>query len=159
MSDSQPPSAPMWPYVLAVGLVKLTCALLAYWYFTATGSYLNISSTTVTILAVGVALVWYSYAVNQPMRRAQMLRFATGVAIVDVLLSVIVVVGSIIWTGEALSAENIALVLGGDGSRLTTPNLVILGGVLLFTTVAVFLIGFAFAWMITRRLPMQRKRG
>lgn len=149
----------MWPFVLVGGLVKVACMGVAYGYATTTGHEPRNISTPVTVLAVGAGLAWYSYRVDRPMQLGEMVKFAVGTALVDLALSSVILVGPIVRAGENISMRNLDLVLGGDGTGLTTADIVPLGMVFLFSMLMVFAISMFFAWITTRRLPRGRKEG
>lgn len=158
MSDTATPRVPVWPYVLVGAAVKLVCVLLGYWYVAATGNEIPNLSTPVTILAIGTGLGWYSSRVNRSMRGSEMLLFASGTALVDLLFSVLMVVLPILWVGESLSRQNLDLASGGDGTGLTGDDIGPLGFLMLFIVVLNFGMAYFFAWLMTRKLPRAAKR-
>jgi heme/copper-type cytochrome/quinol oxidase subunit 1 len=157
MNDIQSSAAPVWPYVLIGGMVKIACASLAYWYTAISGREVDLGSMTATILAVGAGLAWYSHRVNRPMQRHELLRFASGVALTDLLLSLTLIVGSIVWVGEPISTRNISLVLTGREGLAGVKDLAALGAVFVFAALTVFGLSLLVAWAVTRKLPMRRK--
>jgi len=147
------PAAPMWPYVLVGALVKCAALALLYLYATLASEEPPNVSTPITILAVGAAMAWYARNVNRPMSGRELVFFASGTAAVDLFLSALVLVLPILWAGENISMRTIDLVLGGDGSRLTTADLPWLTGVFIFTVLMVFALSLGLAWLLTRKLP------
>jgi hypothetical protein len=158
MSASENANVPVWPYVLIVAVVKAACGALAYWYTTQTGHQLGNLGTPVSFLSAGVAVGWYSHRVNRPMQRGELVRFASGAALVDLALSCVVLLGPIIWVGEPLSLRNVDLVLGGNGTQLTPEDLIWLGGLAVFVTLMTFVLSLFVAWLITRKLPRRREK-
>lgn len=157
MSASETPTVPVWPYVLIVAVVKAVCGAAAYWYTTQTGHELGDVGTPVSFLSAGVAVGWYSYRVNRPMQRGELIRFASGAALVDLALSCLILVGPILWAGEPISLRNLDLVMGGDGTGLTSEDLLALGGLAAFVTLMTFLLSLFVAWLMTRKLPRVRR--
>ena len=157
MSASETTSVPVWPYVLIVAAVKAGCGAAAYWYITQSGHELGDIGTPVSFLSAWVAMGWYSYQVNRPMQRGDLIRFAIGAALVDLALSSLVLVGPILWAGERLSLRNLDLVLGGNGTGLTSEDVIALGSLTIFVTLMTFFLNLFVAWLMTRKLPRVRR--
>ena len=153
MSHTKTATEPVWPYVLVSALVKIVAGGILVWYASRTGDEFLSSSTPVSILAIGAGVGWYSYRVNRPMQRVELLRFASGFALVDVILSLLVLIGPILWVGESLSMRHVDLILGGDGTTLSSQDLPLLGALAIFTTIVEFGLGYFFAWIMTKKLP------
>lgn len=145
MTTSQISPVAVWPYVFVGGLVKIICGGLAYCYFATTGREANIGSTPITILAVALSLSWYSYRINRPMLRRELVKFASGIALVDLLLSLTIMIVTIWLAGEQISVRNIGLVLDGNKTNLKSDDLIPILFVFSFAALMVFAISLFFA--------------
>lgn len=153
MIESETLKVHVWPYVLVGLLVKIVISAIAYWYGTTTGKDFPSNGTAATICAVGAGIAWYAYKLNRPMQRRELILFAVGTALADLALSLLIIIGPILWIGESLSLQNIDLILGGDGATLTQQDILPLGFVMMFSTLMTFVTAIVFAWIITRKLP------
>jgi len=115
-------------------------------------------STSITIVAVGVALFWYSKVINRPMQRKEIILFASGVAVSDVFLSFAWLIGVIWISGQPLSLEGAdAALFEGTGSLLQSDVLAGMLFVMVFATIMTFVLSAFFAWLMTRKLPKKDK--
>src|SRR5678815_3817822 len=83
-------------FVLAFLAVKLVTGSGFALYKLATDDEPSISSTPITIAAVGIAMLWYAKAINRPMSGSEIFRFSIGNTVVDIALSVAWGIG-MIW--------------------------------------------------------------
>jgi hypothetical protein len=136
-------------YVLIVLGVRFVAASATVAYYLWTGQPSPVGSNPILIGAVGVAMIVYLRAVARPMSRSEILLFASGNAIVDVLLSVGATVGYMSLAATTFSWESFKIdFLGVSASQKVTA---IIAFSLLFGAVEAFVVSAAFAWLFSRK--------
>lgn len=146
----------MLKYVVAGGLVKAILAATApfvadqfHWELTGTNL-----STPVLVVAVGISVSWFARTLNRPMLRAEILRFAAGTALTDILLSGLWLVSMLLLAGAPFSLKGIdAAVFDGSGFLLNQGDQIALFFLTAFTMLTTFLFAAFLAWLMTRKLP------
>ncbi len=133
--------------------MKATSLVIALSYTSNTGYEVGNVSTFVTLASALVGLAWYSHKINRPMLKSELLRFAFGITITDILLSVTLIVTLILWQEEALSLQNVGLMLGFDEAGFATSDLVVIGFLGIFSSLFTFVLTYIIARLITKRLP------
>lgn len=151
MQDSDNSPTSMVRFVAAFLAVKVLAGLGAALYTYATGTEPPITSTPITIAAVGVAMLWFSKVKNRPMSGLEIMKFSGGTTLADILLSIAWFVGMIWMVGAPLSWQGVAIVMGGNGDGQTAKEAMTIG--LVVGSIQVFGLSAFFAWLMTRKLP------
>lgn len=105
----------MWPFVFVSGVVKTAAVTLLPTVLHLSSKKPPDLSTAVSAFAVAAGIIWYAKKVNRPMRQRELVLFASGMVLVDVILSMLVIALPILWAGEEISVRTIDIVTGGDG--------------------------------------------
>ena len=113
-------------------------------------------STPANILAIGAGMLWYCKAVNRPMQKGEILRFALGSIIADLALSVCWFLFVTWLSDQPLSLQGVdAAVFDGSGILLNQDDLIGLLIVISFALLMTFFMAAFFAWLMTRKLPRE----
>ena len=113
-------------------------------------------STPANILAIGAGMLWYCKAVNRPMQKGEILRFALGTIIADLALSVSWFLLVTWLSDQPLSLQGVdAAVFDGSGILLSQDDLIELLIVTSFALLMTFFSAAFFAWLMTRKLPRE----
>lgn len=120
-------------------------------YTLATDKEAPISSTPILVLAVGIAVYWFTKIYKRKMNRTEILRFSVGNVLADLVFSVIWTIGMLWLLGVPFNWEGLSTVFGGDGSAEAAKVGVLVG--LLVGLPQVLVVSGLFGWLITRKLP------
>jgi hypothetical protein len=150
MTQTSYVAVPVTRYVLAVAAVMVVILV-----FTLGIIYLfdpeipSGAGTIKTMVAIIAGVSWFSQKVNRPMMVGERLRFAAGVALVNVVIPAGYFLVALLLVGLPLSIEGVDQIFGGSGF--------LTGGILTFFAAFAAVVSFAqayfFAWMLTRKLP------
>jgi hypothetical protein len=143
----------MTPYVLAVAAAKLLVVLVAFLIEVAGFDLGSSHGTGVAIATIIAGPAWFAHSVNRPMTRRERLRFASGVTLLDLGLSIIALVFAALLSGQPLTAQSIELTLSGGKEVAFDPALLLVVG---FTEILTFGAAYLFGWSFTRKLPRKR---
>lgn len=139
-------------FVLAFLAVKVVVVSGGALYTVATGDQPSIPATLVTLVAVGMAIFWYSKAVNRPMTGSQIFTFSVGNTLADFVLT-IVWIGAWMWhLGIPFNWAGFGVALG---VQLNSHDAVVAFWIgFIFGELQVFFWSALFAWLISRKLPI-----
>ena len=150
MEDRRANSISVTRFVVAFMIVKLAIGACFALYFFATNKDPEVSSAPINILAVGVAMHWYTKLANRPMSSAEIIKFSGGNVVADIVLSAVWGVSMIWLLGLPFNWNGVGAVLGGADSHNVKLALVI---GLAIGSVQVFLLSALLAWSFSRKLP------
>lgn len=146
-------SVAMTPYVLIVGATKFLIAMGALALANIAGVNIGSGSSGLSIATIIPGVGWFAYRVDRPMVQGERLRFALGVMLVDIVLSVITVLLILVLSGLPLSPKGVDLALFGGKDFTFDPLLILVFG---FSSAATFAAAYLFGWTLTRKLPRRR---
>ncbi len=144
---------PMTRFVMAFLGVEILAGIALVIYTLATGKEPPNLSTPILILSVGLAVYWFTRIFKRKMRKAEIWRFSIGNTLAELVYSVVWVFVALLLLGAPFSWEGVSSIFGGDGSAEAGKAGLLVG--LLIGLPQVFIVSALFAWLITRKLPVE----
>ena len=146
---------PMLPYVLLGTAIKTVIGIgyLVIGYAAPDYDPPNLGTASM-FLAAGAAVLWFMRRMKVRMRGSEIFRFASGMALGDLILGISWVMISLLLANEAMDFESMAsLVLGEADTGLNAQLSSLLAIAAVIGVVSSFVLAALAAWFMTKALP------